>query len=71
MEPMLEAARLFFGECRVSVLVVSPGYTGGVFASVESSGRQWLLRWWPAGFGFGQLRFVHCALYSQARQLFL
>jgi Ser/Thr protein kinase RdoA (MazF antagonist) len=59
---MLEAARLYFGECRVSVLHVSPGYSGSVFASVESSGKQWLLRRWPAGFDIGQLRFVHWAL---------
>jgi hypothetical protein len=59
---MLEAARLFFGECRLSVLDASPGYSGNSFALVESSGERWLLRRWPADFGVGRLRFVHWAL---------
>ncbi len=59
---LLEAARLFFLEGGVSVLEGSPGYSGSAFARVESSGRRWLLRRWPTGFGAGRLLFVHRVL---------
>ncbi len=54
---LLEVARLFFVEGGVSVQEESPGYSGSAFAHAESSGRVWLLRRWPAGFGAGRLRF--------------
>jgi hypothetical protein len=53
---MLEAARLFFGECHLSVPDASPGYSGSSFARVESSGGRWLLRRWPRGFDAGATR---------------
>jgi hypothetical protein len=40
----------------------APGYSGSAFARVESSGRLWLLRRWPAGFDAARLRFVHRVL---------
>lgn len=67
---MLEAARLFFGECRLSFLHASPGYSGSSFARVESSGVGWLLRRWPAGFDAGRLRFAHRALAESRAQGF-
>jgi hypothetical protein len=59
---LLKAAWLFFAECCDSVLEESPGYSGSVFAGVESSGERWLLRQWPTGFDAGRLRFVHRVL---------
>ncbi|MDP9474576.1 MAG: phosphotransferase [Actinomycetota bacterium] len=59
---MFQAARLFFGECCLSYLGSSSGYSGSSFASVESSGGRWLLRRWPAGFEAGLLDFAHRSL---------
>ena len=59
---LFEAARLFFEEYRLSVPGGSPGYSGSVFAQVDSSGKRWLLRRWPIGFDEGRLRFIHRAL---------
>ncbi len=55
-------ARSFFGECRLCVLGGSPGYSGSLFARVDSSGGRWVLRRWPEGFGERRLRFIHRAL---------
>lgn len=67
---LLEAARLFFAKGGVSVVGESPGYSGSTFFRVESCGREWLLRRWPAGFGAGWLRFVHGVLTESHAQGF-
>lgn len=54
-----EAARRFFGRHFVSTLGIPPGLSGSVLARVESSGKSWCLRRWPAGFEGERLRFVH------------
>lgn len=57
---LLAAARFFVVEgCAPEE---APGYSGSAFARVESSGRLWLLRRWPAGFDAARLRFVHRVL---------
>lgn len=61
-EALLEAARSFFGNCRLEVLGASPGYSGSIFGRVETSTGTWRLRQWESNFEKGRLRFVHRAL---------